>query len=77
MPVGQVHLGIVHVFELEAPKVQRREADLMEAGFAGDCGAAGSKGDVRDLVAVCAGGVSARAMRLFLHVDAPKERIDR
>src|SRR4029077_20107971 len=33
-PVGQVHLGIVHVFELEAPKVQRREADLMQAGFA-------------------------------------------
>jgi predicted NUDIX family phosphoesterase len=33
-PVGQVHLGIVHVFELEEPKVQRREADLMQAGFA-------------------------------------------
>lgn len=33
-PVGQVHLGIVHVFELESPKVQRREADLMQAGFA-------------------------------------------
>src|SRR6516162_4388964 len=24
-PVGQVHLGIVHVFELEEPKVRRRE----------------------------------------------------
>jgi predicted NUDIX family phosphoesterase len=34
LPVGQVHLGIVHVFELEAPKAQRREADLMQAGFA-------------------------------------------
>ena len=33
-PVGQVHLGIVHVFELEAPKVERREAVLTEAGFA-------------------------------------------
>jgi predicted NUDIX family phosphoesterase len=33
-PVGQVHLGIVHVFELEAPKVRRREQDLTEAGFA-------------------------------------------
>lgn len=34
LPVGQVHLGIVHVFELETPKVKRREADLTEAGFA-------------------------------------------
>lgn len=34
IPVGQVHLGIVHVFELEEPKVQRREADLLRAGFA-------------------------------------------
>jgi predicted NUDIX family phosphoesterase len=33
-PVGQVHLGIVHIFELEAPKVARREADLIESGFA-------------------------------------------
>lgn len=33
LPVGQVHLGIVHVFELAQPKVQRREADLMDAGF--------------------------------------------
>jgi predicted NUDIX family phosphoesterase len=33
-PVGQVHLGIVHVFELESPRVERREIDLIEAGFA-------------------------------------------
>ncbi len=33
-PVGSVHLGIVHVFELDEPKVQRREVDLMESGFA-------------------------------------------
>jgi predicted NUDIX family phosphoesterase len=33
-PVGQVHLGIVHLFELESPQVQRREADVMNAGFA-------------------------------------------
>jgi predicted NUDIX family phosphoesterase len=31
--VGQVHLGIVHLFELEAPKVRRREAALAQAGF--------------------------------------------
>lgn len=33
-PVGQVHLGIVHVFELEAPNVERREVELTQAGFA-------------------------------------------
>jgi predicted NUDIX family phosphoesterase len=33
-PVGQVHLGIVHVFELAEPKVQRREQGLTRAGFA-------------------------------------------
>ena len=33
-PVGQVHLGIVHLFELAEPKVQRREADVTNAGFA-------------------------------------------
>ena len=33
-PVGQVHLGIVHIFELAAPNVQRREVDLTDAGFA-------------------------------------------
>jgi predicted NUDIX family phosphoesterase len=33
-PVGQVHLGIVHVFDLEAPNVRRREQELTEAGFA-------------------------------------------
>ncbi len=34
LPVGQVHLGIVHVFELETPNVKRREVDLTDAGFA-------------------------------------------
>lgn len=33
-PVGQVHLGIVHVFDLAAPRVRGREKDLAEAGFA-------------------------------------------
>jgi predicted NUDIX family phosphoesterase len=33
-PVGQVHLGIVHVFDLADPKVQRRESALIKAGFA-------------------------------------------
>jgi len=33
-PVGQVHLGVVHVFELEQPRVRRREQALAESGFA-------------------------------------------
>jgi predicted NUDIX family phosphoesterase len=32
--VGQVHLGIVHVFELAAPNVRRREQALTRSGFA-------------------------------------------
>jgi predicted NUDIX family phosphoesterase len=33
-PVGQVHLGIVHVLELELPVARCREAALIESGFA-------------------------------------------
>jgi predicted NUDIX family phosphoesterase len=32
--VGQVHLGIVHLFDLEAPKVRPREESIIETGFA-------------------------------------------
>jgi predicted NUDIX family phosphoesterase len=32
-PVGQVHLGVVHLFELEQPLVKAREEGLAEAGF--------------------------------------------
>lgn len=32
-PVGQVHLGIVHLFDVERPAVRPREAELVEAGF--------------------------------------------
>jgi predicted NUDIX family phosphoesterase len=32
-PVGQVHLGIVHLFELAEPRVRRRESALTQAGF--------------------------------------------
>jgi predicted NUDIX family phosphoesterase len=31
--VGRVHVGIVHRFELEQPRVRSREADLADAGF--------------------------------------------
>ena len=31
--VGKVHLGIVHVFELDKPKVAPREKSMIDAGF--------------------------------------------
>ncbi|MDY3552617.1 phosphoesterase [Gemmata sp. JC717] len=33
-PVGSVHLGVVHVFDLEAPAARAREDALAESGFA-------------------------------------------
>jgi predicted NUDIX family phosphoesterase len=32
-PVGQVHLGVVHLYELERPDILPREDGLAEAGF--------------------------------------------
>ncbi len=32
--VGKVHLGVVHRFRLDSPKVRPREASIMETGFA-------------------------------------------
>jgi predicted NUDIX family phosphoesterase len=32
--VGRVHLGIVHVYELDAPKVRPREESIEQTGFA-------------------------------------------
>jgi predicted NUDIX family phosphoesterase len=32
-PVGRVHLGVVHVYDLERPEVRPREEGLAEAGF--------------------------------------------
>lgn len=31
--VGKVHLGVVHLADVEAPEVRPREADILEAGF--------------------------------------------
>jgi predicted NUDIX family phosphoesterase len=31
--VGRVHLGVVHVFDVERPQVRPLEADIIEAGF--------------------------------------------
>ena len=32
-PVGQVHLGVVHICDVERPAVSPREADILDAGF--------------------------------------------
>lgn len=32
-PVGQVHLGVVHIYDVDAPAVRPREADILDAGF--------------------------------------------
>ena len=32
-PVGQVHLGVVHLFDVERPAVQPRESEILDAGF--------------------------------------------
>jgi predicted NUDIX family phosphoesterase len=32
--VGRVHLGVVHIFDLEQPKVRPREESIIQAGFA-------------------------------------------
>ena len=31
--VGQVHLGVVHVFDVEQPNVKAREEDILDSGF--------------------------------------------
>ena len=32
-PVGRVHLGVVHLFDVERPEVSPREAEILDAGF--------------------------------------------
>ncbi|MAT69305.1 MAG: phosphoesterase [Planctomycetaceae bacterium] len=32
-PVGMVHLGMVHIFDVESPAVRPREEDIIDAGF--------------------------------------------
>src|SRR5262249_5563659 len=31
--VGKVHLGVVHLFDLERPAVEPRETEIIESGF--------------------------------------------
>jgi predicted NUDIX family phosphoesterase len=32
-PVGQVHLGVVHLFDVDRPAIRPRESELIECGF--------------------------------------------
>ena len=32
-PVGKVHLGVVHLFDVEKPGITPREAEIIAAGF--------------------------------------------
>ena len=32
-PVGRVHLGVVHIFDVAEPTVRNREADILDSGF--------------------------------------------
>jgi predicted NUDIX family phosphoesterase len=32
-PVGRVHLGVVHIFDVDRPEVRPREDGMLEAGF--------------------------------------------
>lgn len=31
--VGRVHLGVVHLFDVEQPRIEPREAEILDAGF--------------------------------------------
>jgi predicted NUDIX family phosphoesterase len=31
--VGRVHLGVVHIFDVDEPRISPREADIVDAGF--------------------------------------------
>ena len=49
--VGRVHLGVVHLFDVERPAVQPRESEIIECGFRPVAGDPGRHGGFRDLVA--------------------------
>lgn len=42
-PVGQVHFGVVHLWELTSPRLRRREGKLLRAGFSPLAGLAGER----------------------------------
>jgi predicted NUDIX family phosphoesterase len=51
--VGRVHLGVVHRFHLESPKVRPREESIMETGFAAPDDLAASLGEFETWSQIC------------------------
>jgi predicted NUDIX family phosphoesterase len=51
--VGRVHLGIVHIFELEAPKVRPREESIIDTGFASPAELAKDSGSFETWSQIC------------------------
>lgn len=51
--VGRVHLGIVHIFDLEAPKVRPREESITQTGFAEPSELIRSRGEFETWSQIC------------------------
>lgn len=51
--VGRVHLGIVHVFDLNEPKVRPREASMIETGFAPPAELLAAEGEFETWSEIC------------------------
>ena len=51
--VGRVHLGIVHVFDLEAPKVRPREESIIQTGFSHPSQLIGDRGSFETWSQIC------------------------
>lgn len=51
--VGKVHLGVVHRFRLDSPKVRPREASIMETGFAAPADLAASSEEFETWSQIC------------------------
>ncbi|MCA9068977.1 MAG: phosphoesterase [Planctomycetaceae bacterium] len=51
--VGKVHLGVVHRFHLDSPKVRPREASIMETGFAAPAELADSRDEFESWSQIC------------------------
>lgn len=51
--VGRVHLGVVHRFHLDSPKVRPREESIMETGFAGPGDLAGQISEFETWSQIC------------------------
>ncbi len=51
--VGKVHLGVVHIFDLDEPKVRAREESIIEAGFASPAELTGARDEFESWSQIC------------------------